>query len=133
MLFSGEAPDTLTIALSSPISGVGFQMQQNFFPVLRERSTRTIVQVRCWALSRRVYLERRQQFSDLLGLLNASGASISHITISDSGNPSDGFLINQLSLFDSTNSVPEPATLLLLSVGILALAWLRRRQKKALN
>lgn len=139
VLYTGGTTDALTITFDNPVSGVGFQMQQDVFgaftgSLLAYDSSGTLLGNFSEAGDSNANNDNSAIF---LGLLDTSGANISYITISDAGNPSAGLGINWLSLFDTSTSVPEPSTVLLLSMGLLALAaWLygckRSEQRKNL-
>jgi hypothetical protein len=130
VLYSGGGPSPVTIAFSSPVVGVGSQIEQNF-------ETAYTGIITAYGSSNNVLgslsLGGAPNLSTLgdnsaifIGLLDLSGANIDYVTFADSGDPSAGFLMNGVSL--QTSPVPEPSSLLLLGAGAILLWILRRRQ-----
>jgi hypothetical protein len=130
VLYSGSGISPVILDFSSPVSGVGAQIEQNLISpytgiITAYDSSNNVLG--SFSLDGKPNLDSLGDNSAIfVGLHDLSGANIDHVTFADSGFPSAGFLMNGVSL--QTNAVPEPSSLLLLAGGAISLWILRRRQ-----
>jgi hypothetical protein len=134
VLYSGGGPSPVTIAFSSPVFGVGAQIEQNietpYTGIITAYGSSNNV-LGSFSLGGAENLSTLGDNSAIfVGLLDLSGANIDYVTFADSGDPSGGFLMNGVSL--QTSAVPEPSSLVLLAAGAISLWIFRRRQLASL-
>lgn len=123
----GDNADPLTLSFDKLIQGIGFQINPNH--------SETITHVEVFGLNNVLFgafnvvtNNRGAASADFIGFTSSLG-DIARITISQGAN--SDFAINQLSIIsadDTPSDVPEPGSMALLGVGLLAAAGAIRRK-----